>query len=95
MKICDKPPQGWKCTREKDHDGPCAALPSDPGGDDTYDNLNPPTPEETKICAIAVIGDMLFGWSSENPSKEAQNAFGESVIAALDEIGISLVRVRS
>ena len=25
---CDKPPDGWKCTREGGHDGPCAALPT-------------------------------------------------------------------
>ena len=25
---CDVPPFGWRCTREKDHDGPCAAVES-------------------------------------------------------------------
>jgi hypothetical protein len=25
--TCDKPPSGWKCTRELGHDGPCAAYP--------------------------------------------------------------------
>lgn len=24
---CTKPPRGWVCTREKGHDGPCAAMP--------------------------------------------------------------------
>lgn len=24
---CDVPPPGWRCTREKVHDGPCAAVP--------------------------------------------------------------------
>lgn len=24
---CDIPPKGWKCTLEKGHDGPCAAVP--------------------------------------------------------------------
>lgn len=24
---CDVPPEGWKCTREKGHEGPCAAVP--------------------------------------------------------------------
>lgn len=24
---CDVPPIGWRCTREKGHEGPCAALP--------------------------------------------------------------------
>jgi hypothetical protein len=23
---CDKAPEGWKCTREGGHDGPCAAV---------------------------------------------------------------------
>ena len=23
---CDVPPEGWYCTREKGHDGPCAAY---------------------------------------------------------------------
>jgi hypothetical protein len=26
---CEVPPEGWTCTREAGHDGPCAALPSD------------------------------------------------------------------
>lgn len=25
---CDRPPQGWECSRRLDHDGPCAARPS-------------------------------------------------------------------
>lgn len=24
---CEMPPKGWLCTREKGHDGPCAAYP--------------------------------------------------------------------
>lgn len=24
---CTRPPEGWACTREADHDGPCAAVP--------------------------------------------------------------------
>ncbi len=24
--ACDKPPPGWKCTRPKGHEGPCAAV---------------------------------------------------------------------
>lgn len=23
---CDKPPEGWECTREAGHEGPCAAV---------------------------------------------------------------------
>lgn len=26
-KKCTRPPKGWECTREPDHDGPCAAVP--------------------------------------------------------------------
>lgn len=26
MVLCDKAPKGWKCTREKNHEGPCAAV---------------------------------------------------------------------
>lgn len=25
--ACPKPPDGWRCTREPGHDGPCAAVP--------------------------------------------------------------------
>lgn len=25
---CRVPPQGWRCTREPGHDGPCAAVPA-------------------------------------------------------------------
>lgn len=24
---CNVPPEGWRCTRERGHDGPCAAVP--------------------------------------------------------------------
>lgn len=27
---CLRPPDGWRCTRPARHDGPCAAVPSDP-----------------------------------------------------------------
>jgi hypothetical protein len=27
---CDVPPPGWRCTRPKGHDGPCAAWPAEP-----------------------------------------------------------------
>jgi hypothetical protein len=30
--LCAKPPTGWVCTRERGHDGPCAAWPAPPGG---------------------------------------------------------------
>jgi hypothetical protein len=25
--VCDRPPEGWSCSRPKGHDGPCAAWP--------------------------------------------------------------------
>lgn len=25
---CDRPPAGWRCTREPGHEGPCAAMPT-------------------------------------------------------------------
>ena len=25
--VCGRPPTGWVCTREIDHEGPCAAWP--------------------------------------------------------------------
>lgn len=28
MVYCDLPPDGWRCTRERGHEGPCAAVPS-------------------------------------------------------------------
>lgn len=24
--VCDRPPTGWKCTRDPNHEGPCAAI---------------------------------------------------------------------
>ena len=27
LNLCDVPPNGWKCSRERGHDGPCAAIP--------------------------------------------------------------------
>lgn len=27
-RFCDKAPEGWKCSRVKDHEGPCAASPT-------------------------------------------------------------------
>lgn len=27
--ICNLPPEGWHCTRERGHEGPCAARPDD------------------------------------------------------------------
>lgn len=27
--TCDRPPEGWYCSREKDHEGPCPTWPSD------------------------------------------------------------------
>lgn len=24
--ACERPPKGWKCTRDAGHDGPCAAV---------------------------------------------------------------------
>lgn len=28
--TCQIPPEGWDCTRDAGHDGPCAAVPTDP-----------------------------------------------------------------
>lgn len=28
--ACDLPPAGWACTRPLYHDGPCAAVPTEP-----------------------------------------------------------------
>jgi len=30
--TCTIPPEGWECTRESGHDGPCAAVQSDTDG---------------------------------------------------------------
>ena len=26
--TCDRPPAGWRCTRQPGHKGPCAAIPT-------------------------------------------------------------------
>jgi hypothetical protein len=31
--VCNRPPEGWYCTRDADHSGPCAAYPD--GFDET------------------------------------------------------------
>lgn len=31
--ACDKPPEGWYCTRGRGHEGPCAAVPRHPSTD--------------------------------------------------------------
>lgn len=28
VEHCTRPPEGWRCTREAGHDGPCAAEPT-------------------------------------------------------------------
>lgn len=28
VSVCDKAPKGWKCSRRKNHAGPCAAYPA-------------------------------------------------------------------
>jgi hypothetical protein len=30
MTFCTLPPEGWACSREPGHDGPCAARPEGP-----------------------------------------------------------------
>lgn len=37
--TCTRPPRGWFCTREKDHDGPCAAHPVIAGQIETLGDL--------------------------------------------------------
>lgn len=41
---CDRPPEGWRCTRNKGHDGPCAATPA---------------PEAAPTTALTQISDLL------------------------------------
>lgn len=36
---CMRPPQGWRCTRGKDHGGPCAAVPFGSAHEDQVDNV--------------------------------------------------------
>lgn len=31
MACCNIPPEGWRCTRESGHEGPCAAIPEGNG----------------------------------------------------------------
>lgn len=49
---------------------------------------NQPVPGETE----SIIAGVLFGWSSENPTEEARNAFASAVIQALKEKGFILIR---
>jgi hypothetical protein len=36
---CNVPPAGWYCTREKGHDGPCAAHPANSIASNPFDDL--------------------------------------------------------
>lgn len=33
---CELPPEGWWCSREPGHDGPCAARPGSPAWEGPY-----------------------------------------------------------
>ncbi len=33
---CDKPPEGWLCSRESGHDGPCAVRPNNARQHDNF-----------------------------------------------------------
>lgn len=37
--TCNRPPEGWRCTREVTHEGPCAAVPQ--GRDEFSPKLDP------------------------------------------------------
>ena len=57
MDTCDKPPAGWRCTREPDHAGPCAAVP--------VDAIHPTIAAE--IVAMAVTLARCTGKAHRNP----------------------------
>lgn len=47
--TCDRPPVGWTCTRQDaNHDGPCAAVPTEA--------LEPSTPHEFLIECVREAG---------------------------------------
>jgi hypothetical protein len=55
--VCKKPPEGWRCTREADHDGPCAAHPIKNMHDRDLDALikdRPPTEFEKHMHDLEV-----------------------------------------
>ena len=52
MDHCDRPPAGWRCSRERGHDGPCPATPA-PGA----------TVEVRLIMSRELAEQLSTGWS--------------------------------
>jgi hypothetical protein len=55
--VCTIPPPGWRCTRGRGHDGPCAAWPD--GTRDVPDRpdaaLDPGSPDDPHLTPLAML----------------------------------------
>lgn len=62
MKICNVPPEGWHCTRDAGHEGPCAAWPTNAAPVASAEpegwKLVPVEPTPEMIAAMHFKGDM-------------------------------------
>lgn len=50
--ACDRPPAGWRCSRESGHDGPCAAWPVE----GRWVGLNVPCPDCKALPGVGCTG---------------------------------------
>lgn len=58
---CDKPPEGWLCSRESGHDGPCAVRPKI-----KLPNLEVDTNKWFYICSASVAVACVIGLTVYN-----------------------------
>lgn len=75
MNKCLTPPQGWECTRESGHEGPCAAKKTSVASGDT--------PETSKVSKE--IGKLAAKWRFGDISA---SEFAILAQAQLDDLGI-------
>jgi hypothetical protein len=65
---CEVPPEGWYCTREAGHDGPCAAMPE---GDSA-------SIERTALEKIRLHGSSFWRDEWGTPARVAHDALNEA-----------------
>ncbi|MFT4064335.1 hypothetical protein [Paraburkholderia sp.] len=60
---CDRAPEGWHCSREKDHAGPCAAHPDDSDDNDVI----------ARSKRVLALVDTYLGPFSDLPTKQSRD----------------------
>lgn len=77
-RACDVPPKGWRCTRERGHSGPCAAIPIMAAADAEKARRAEQMPDEQS--AIAAMFDAWLrlkelGWNDAQYCPKDGSAF--------------------